>query len=73
MHQYAWLDFYRGKWHLLTGKQADPVRIWVDRQVALAAPVKEGCEVSGPYPKRFSFKKQPKLWFYGYALMRTVH
>jgi hypothetical protein len=73
MHEYAWLEFYRGKWHLLTGKQTDPVRIWVDKKVALSALVEEGWEISGPHPKQFPIKKKPRERFYGYALTRVVH
>ena len=73
MRQCAWLDFYRGKWHLLTGKQSDPVRIWVDKQVALPALAEEGWAIFEPYPKRFLVKAKPRERFYGYGLMRTVH
>jgi hypothetical protein len=73
MRQYAWLDFYRGKWHLLTGEHTDPVRIWVEKQAALSALAEEGCEISGPYPKRFPIKKKPRERFYGYGSMRVVH
>ena len=73
MRPYAWLEFHRGKWHLLTGKQNDPVRIWVDKPVALSTLAEEGWEISGPYPKRFPIKKRPRERFYGYGLMRIVH
>jgi hypothetical protein len=73
MHQYAWLDFYRGKWHLVTGKQTDPVWIWIDRQAALDTLVEEGWEVSGPYPKRFPVKTKARERLYGYAATRLVH
>jgi hypothetical protein len=73
MRQYAWLDFYRGKWRLLTGKQNDPVRIWMDKQVSLPALAGEGWEISGPYPKRFPIKKKPRERFYGYGRTRVVH
>ena len=73
MHQYAWLEFHCGKWHLLTGKQTDPVRIWMDRYAALSALAEEGWEISGPYPKRFPIRKHPRERFYGYGLTRVVH
>jgi hypothetical protein len=37
---------YRGKWHLLTGKQTDPVRIWVEKEAALSTLAEEGWEIS---------------------------
>ena len=73
MHQNAWLDFYRGKWHLLTGKQGDPVRILVDKEAAISTLAKEGWERSSPHPKRFPIKKKPRERFYGYGLTRMVH
>ena len=60
MHQYARLDFYRGKWHLVTGKQADLVRIWVDLQGALIELAEKEWEIAGAYRNRFPFKKPAK-------------
>ncbi len=72
MHQNAWLDFYRGKWHLLTGSHTDPVRIWVDKEAALSTLAGEGWEISGPHQNELSGKLGLGDKNQGYVLMRTI-
>jgi hypothetical protein len=73
MRQYAWLDFYEGRWLLLAGNLRDPVRSWVDKDVALAQLKEEGWKITGPHPKRLSVKQNSRQRIYGYAMMRIVH
>jgi hypothetical protein len=42
MHQLAWLDFHRGKWHLMTSNPRDPIRQWADEETALSDLASEG-------------------------------
>ncbi len=73
MRQYAWLDLYGGMWLLLTGKPNEPVRRWADKDSALAELREEGWTITGPPPKRFLIKQDPRQRIYGYGLTRTVH
>ena len=34
MNDYAWLELYRGKWHLFTGRVKDPMRAWREKSAA---------------------------------------
>ena len=52
MHQLAWLDFYCGKWHVMTGNPRDPVRHCTDMETALSDRAGEGWNISGPYPQK---------------------
>jgi hypothetical protein len=73
MRQLAWLDFYRGKWRLMTSDSRDRVRQWADEETALSDLAGECWTISGPYPKRLIAGQQSKQRLYGYALRRTVH
>src|SRR5206468_2356642 len=49
MNEYAWLEFYRGKWHLFTGRVKGPVRAWTNKSAAFSELTQEGWKISGPY------------------------
>ena len=73
--RYAWLEFHRGVWLLLTDDKNQPVRaarIWVDEKAALAELADEAWTISGPYPKRMRAREGPGLLFRGYCLTRVV-
>jgi hypothetical protein len=72
MYQPAWLDFYRGKWHLTTSNPVDPIRQWVDKEIALFQLTSEGLKLSGLHPKRPGAKVESRLIFHGYALARCI-
>ncbi len=67
MREEAWLEFYRGKWCLLTARVGDKRRTWTDEKVALEQLTGEGRDIDGPHPERES-----RLGFRGYALSRMV-
>ena len=71
--QLGWLVFYRGKWHLITGKPPDHIRQWIDEEAALSDLADEGWDISGSYPKRLLARKHLREMFYGYGLRRTIH
>jgi hypothetical protein len=73
MKQLAWLEFYRGKWHLMTSNPGDPIRQWTDRKTALSDLAGEGWDISGRYPKRPGVGVKSWGIFQGYALRRLVH
>jgi hypothetical protein len=73
MRQVAWLDFYRGKWRLVTGNPEEPNRKWEDKVAALSDLANEGWIISGPYPKRQKSNRDSRLRFLGFALKRMVH
>jgi hypothetical protein len=74
--RYAWLEFHRGVWLLLTDDKNEPAeaaRTWIDRKTALSDLVAEGWTISGPFPRRMTVEMDSKRRFYGFALTRTVH
>ncbi len=74
--RYAWLEFHRGAWILLTDDDSEPAgaaRRWVDRECALSALASEGWTISGPFPGRKKGNLDSKRGFYGFALMRQIH
>ena len=73
MKQLAWLDFYRGRWHLATSNIRDPIRRWTDKETALSELANEGWTISGPHPRQLSVKRLQGKGFYGFALTRMVH
>ena len=73
MKQLAWLDFYRGKWHLMTSSPLDPVRQWIDKDTALLELTDEGWTIRGPYPKTPDAGVKSWGMFQGYSLKRLVH
>jgi hypothetical protein len=72
VNQFAWLDFFEGRWLLLNGNIRYPARSWSNEDTALAVLRDEGWTIAGPLGKRAP-KKRSKRTSYGYALMRTVH
>ncbi len=70
MH-YAWLEFHRGFWLLLTVDAKLPMkgaRRWTDEKTALADLMDEGWTVSGAYPRRTSIDNEgPGLRFRGFT------
>ena len=73
MRQYAWLDFYGGFWHLVTGDALDCDRKWANRDSALSDLISEGWVIDGPHGKPPTIKHHVNRHFYGYGLMRTIH
>ena len=72
MQTYAWLEFYRGMWHLLTHLLADPenaTRSWTDGQEALQELAAEGWILMLPYP-RVSHAEDTGANTTGYGLTR---
>ena len=73
MRQLAWLDYYRGKWHLATSNPGDPIRKWGDKDTALSDLAGEGWMISGSFPIRIGRKERMEPAFCGYELRRTIH
>lgn len=73
MRQLAWLDFYRGKWHLMTSNPGDSIRHWTDEKTAVSDLAREGWNISGPYPKRRKLALDSRRMFFGFALTRAIH
>ena len=73
IRQLAWLDFYRGRWHLITGNLRDPIRRWAEIDSALSDLADEGWNISGPYPKKPGASVKSWGLFQGYALEMIVH
>ncbi len=74
--RYAWLEFHRGTWILLTddeSERTEAVRRWIDRETALSELAGEGWTISGPFPSRESRAGDSTSGFYGFALTRTIH
>ncbi len=74
--RYAWLEFHRGIWILLTDDENEPIekaRTWEDRESALSELTGEGWRISGPFPNRERTEADLKRGFYGFALTRMVH
>jgi hypothetical protein len=74
--RYAWLEFHRGLWLLLTDDEKVPAKAargWMDKETALAELTGEGWTISGPYPKRQRTYADSKQGFYGFPLTRTIH
>jgi hypothetical protein len=73
MRQIAWLDFFGGRWHLVTGNAHNDHRKWTSREMALSDLKAEGWVFDGPHGKPPTIKHDPNRHFYGYELRRTVH
>jgi hypothetical protein len=74
--RYAWLEFHRGIWLLLTDDKSEPVEAaqrWIDEGMALSELSAEGWMISGPFPKRREVAFDSSRKFYGLALTRTIH
>jgi hypothetical protein len=74
--RYAWLEFHRGVWLLLTDDESErsgAMRTWLDRETALAELAGEGWTISGPFPKGERREADSASKFYGFALTRTIH
>lgn len=74
--RYAWLEFHRGVWLLLTDdkkKPAESARTWMDKEAALSQLAAEGWTISGPYPRSGKLAWSSKTRFYGFALTRVIH
>jgi hypothetical protein len=65
MRQYAWLDFYGGRWHLETSNAHDPDRKWMSRETALSDLTAEVWEIDGPHGKKPTIKITPIGTFMG--------
>ncbi len=73
--RYAWLEFHRGTWLLLTDDENEPAgtaRKWMDEKTALTELADEGWTVDGPYPRRTIANVDPRLGFRGSCLTRVV-
>lgn len=57
---------------LLTGDLRDPVRSWVDEEIALARMKEEVWTLTGPHPRWLPLIKSRQRGR-GYAMMRVVH
>ena len=73
MHQYAWLNFHGGCWHLETANAKIPDRKWTSRRLALADLAEEGWIVEGAHEKQPTMKHESDRHCYGYGLRRTIH
>jgi hypothetical protein len=73
MNQIAWLDFYGGIWHLVTGDAHEHQERWLDEETALRQLRAEGWEIDGPHGRLRRNSKDNDLQFYGYALTRVLH
>lgn len=74
--RYAWLEFHRGIWLLLTDEEKVPAtgdRKWMDKDAALSDLAAEGWMISGPFPRRQKVRNDSRRRFYGFALIRTIH
>jgi hypothetical protein len=74
--QYAWLELYKGMWHLLTdikSESLDASRKWADKDVAISELIEDGWTVAGKYPNWLSDKLNLGNKFHGYGLIRTIH
>ena len=71
MNQLAWLDFYCGQWRLATSVRGNPVRKWVDREIALSDLAGEGWIAVEPLSEQVSDlnSKRSALRF---TLTRTI-
>jgi hypothetical protein len=72
IHQYAWLDFHGGFWHLLTNNSRDH-RKWTNRHQAFSDLIFEGWAISGNDGKEPTVNHDADRHLYGYGLIRTVH
>ena len=74
--RYAWLEFHRGVWLLLTDDKNEPAeaaRRWRDRETALSELAAEVWTSRGPYPKTPDARVKSWGVFQGYVLKRLVH
>ena len=74
--QFAWLELYKGMWHLLTdikSESVDASQKWTDRDVAITELLAEGWTISGQYPNWLSDKLDLGNKYQGFGLMRTIH
>ncbi len=73
--RYAWLEFRRGFWLMLTDQKNEPneaARIWTNEKAALSELAADGWTISGPHPRRMSADVDPSLRFRGFCLTRMI-
>ena len=73
MRQIAWLDFYGGRWHLLTRTNQKDHRKWTSQEAALSDLKAEGWIIDGQSETPPRARHDPRRHSYGYELRRTVH
>jgi hypothetical protein len=75
MRQFAWLELYRGMWHLLTDIESESVkasRKWEDVFAAISELRDEGWTIAGSYPNELSDRMNLGNKYQGYALLRIL-
>jgi hypothetical protein len=76
MREYAWLELYKGMWHLITDLRAKPGmsgRNWPNVDAAIAELGEEGWKVSESYQNRLAEKLDLTKKVQGFALKRTIN
>jgi hypothetical protein len=73
VRQLACLDYYRGKWRLMTGNSKDPIRQWTEKYAALLELADEGWKISGPHPKKPLRNADSRWELRWYSLERLLH